>query len=229
MAAQIVNKPNSQYTESTLNNMSAMSSIPNILTFLHRANQLKTIIRYKSSLSKNGDTVADHSLRLALMVFVIGGELQIPVNISHAMKLALLHDLAELETDDVDAVDVIKKKVKLEDKQKNEAAAMKHIVKDISFGGEIFALWNEYEKQQTLEAKFVKALDKIEAFLHLDETGTSVYIPKEFYADYADAAVNSFDIASKHFPPLKGILDPIKTELKRKFEENGVMWVEKTA
>jgi len=200
--------------------------IPDILTFLHRANELKTVMRYKSSLRERGDTVADHSWRLTLMILVIGTELDIPLNVEHAMKLALLHDLAELKTDDVDAYDVIKENVSRTEKQKNELAAMHDILGDISFGDTIFAWWQEYEDQKTTEAKFVKALDRIEGFLHLDETGTEVYVPEEFHGDYADAAVKAFDDAVHHFPPLAGLLGMIKKELKNKFDALGVEWVE---
>lgn len=34
------------------------------------------------------------------MIFIIGNELKVPVQIEHAMKIALVHDLAELKTDD---------------------------------------------------------------------------------------------------------------------------------
>lgn len=203
------------------------NAIPNILTFLTRVNTLKNVRRYKSSLSENGDTVADHSWRLTLMIFIIGNELKAPVQIEHAMKIALVHDLAELKTDDIDAYEVIQKRVSLEEKQKNEIIAMKEIVDGISFGDEIYNLWEEFEKQETLEAKFVKALDKIEAFMHLDETGTGVYLPDEFHGDYADAAVENFDNALTHFPLLQPILDPIKENLKQKFADLGIEWVEK--
>ena len=161
------------------------------------------------------------------MVSIIGTELKAPVKIEHAMKIALVHDLAEMKTDDIDAYEVLQKRVSLEDKQKNEMIAMKEIVEGISFGDEIYNLWEEFERQETIEAKFVKALDKIEAFMHLDETGTGVYLPPEFHGDYADAAVENFDKALSHFPLLQPILDPIKENLKQKFAELGIEWVEK--
>lgn len=160
------------------------------------------------------------------MVFVIGKELDVPVDISLAMQMALLHDFAELKTDDVDAIEVINGEVDLKDKQKDEARAMQEILKGISFKSDILILWNEYEKQESTEAKFVKALDKIEGFLHLDETGTGAYMPEQFHGDYADAAVKNFDEAIHHFPPLQKLLDPIKKDLKMKFEKLGVEWVQ---
>lgn len=160
------------------------------------------------------------------MVFVIGKELDVPVNIPHALEIALLHDLAELKTDDIDALDVINGDVSLEEKRKNEAVAMGQILEGISFGDDMMKLWQEYEDQQTNEAKFVKALDKIEAFLHLDEEGTRAYMPEQFHGDYADEAVRKFDEAIHHFPPLRTLLNPIKQDLQSKFEELGVEWVE---
>lgn len=160
------------------------------------------------------------------MVFVVGRELEVPVNIPHALQIALLHDLAELQTDDIDALDVINGEVTTEEKKENEAVAMKQILQGISFGRDIMELWQEYEDQNTDEAKFVKALDKIEAFLHLDEEGTGAYIPEQFHGDYADEAVKKFDEAIHHFPPLQKLLDPIKQDLQKKFEELGVEWVE---
>jgi len=201
--------------------------IPDILKFLHRINKLKDVTRFNTSLSENGDTVADHSWRLALMVFLVGSELEIPVNVCRAMQLALVHDLAELETGDIDAYDAIVQGLDKSEKKKKEAAAMQDILKDISFGSSIHALWEEYEAQESPEAKFVRALDRIEAYLHLDNDNTGLYVPEEFHGDYADDAVQRFDDAVKHFPPLKQILDPVKTELKQKFDTLGVKWVEK--
>lgn len=200
-------------------------SISDILTFLHRANCLKKIVRFKSCLSSNRDTAADHSWRLALMVMVIATELGIPVDLTRALQIALIHDLAELKTDDIDAYDILTKRVAASDKHSGEMDAMHEIVSDVSFGKSIFALWQEYEQETTLEATFVKALDKIEGFLHLDEMGVGAYLPGQFYGDYADAAVKNFDEVSRHFPPLAALLDPIKNDLKQKLKQRGIAWV----
>ncbi len=196
-----------------------------ILTFLHRANKLKSTPRYQSSLSANGDSVAEHSWRLALMVFVIGTELDEKLDLQKAMTMALLHDLAESKTGDIDAVDQIENPELKADKYQNEMEAMQEILAGIPFAGDVYTIWDEFEKKESLEAKFVGALDKIESYLHLDERGTNVYIPKKFHSDYADQAVKNFDEATRHFPPLKDLLDAIKVELREKFENEGVEWV----
>ena len=108
-------------------NFMKQTKLTGILTFLHRANKLKSTPRFMSSLSENRDSVAEHSWRLALMVFVVGTELYEPLDLQKAMMMALIHDLAEAETGDIDAIDQIRDKSIVADKYKNEVKAMKKI------------------------------------------------------------------------------------------------------
>jgi len=116
--------------------------------------------------------------------------------------------------------------VTLEKKHIDEDKAIQHILEGISFGDRVYDLWSEFEKQDTQEAKFVHALDKIEGYLQLDERGTDTYIHDVFHADYATEAVQKFDEATQSFPVLGPLLDLVKQELKEKFEKRGVDWVE---
>ncbi|MBI4215072.1 HD domain-containing protein, partial [archaeon] len=169
---------------------------------------------------------AEHSWRLALMTFIIASECKVKLDLNRAMALALLHDLAEAKTGDIDAYKVIVGEQSLDEKAKNEKKAMREMTDDLSFGDWIYSLWNEYEQQESVEAKFVHALDKIEAFLHIAERGVKAYIPKEFHADYADKAVEAFDEATRHFPEVRDLLEMVKTDLKQQFEAVGVAWVQ---
>lgn len=200
--------------------------IQDMLTFLERSKGLQSVERYGASLSGAHNTVAEHSWRLGLMVLILSIQCKLHLDVGRALSLALVHDMAEAKTGDIDAYtqingesDILVKKAAAED------AAMKGMTGDLSFGNEIYTLWREFEEQQTVEAKFIKALDRIEGFLHIAEDGVSVYIPKEFHADYADKAVAAFDATAQHFPELKGLLDAIKEDLKEQFEKAGVKWV----
>ncbi len=200
--------------------------VKDIFTFLQRSNQLKSVPRYGYSLSKNGDTTAEHSWQLTLMVFIIAKECNLKIDLSHAMALALIHDLAESVTGDIDAYEQILKGRKLiQDKYKKEKLAMKAITRDLSFGKEIFDLWNEYEDHKTLEAKFVAALDGIEAYIHIADRGVKAYIPKEFHGYYVDRAVLAFDQAVQNVPEVKDLLNLIKKDLKTQFEKVGVKYI----
>ena len=201
--------------------------ISDILTFLHRTKGLESVDRYKDSLSDKRNTVAEHSWRLALMVLIIGTEAKVRIDVSRAMSIALLHDIAEVKTGDIDAYQqIMAGKQLIDSKARAEEAAMREMTDDLPFGDWIYDFWREYEDQKTIEAKFVKALDKIEGFLHIAEVGVEPYIPKEFHADYASKAVAAFDDATQHFPELKDLLDAVKQDLRVQFEKAGVTWVD---
>ncbi|MEK7063399.1 MAG: HD domain-containing protein [Patescibacteria group bacterium] len=200
--------------------------IKDILAFLEESKALQSVERYGVSLRGAKNTVAEHSWRLGLMVLILCSKYQLKLDMSRALSLALIHDMAEAKTGDIDAYaqmnggpDALSKKAAAED------AAMQSMTKGLSFGSHLYDLWREYEDQATVEAKFIKALDRIEGFLHIAEDGVSVYIPKEFHADYADKAVAAFDATAEHFPELKGLLDAIKEDLKAQFEKKGVAWI----
>lgn len=201
--------------------------ISDILTFLHRTKGLESVDRYKDSLSDKRNTVAEHSWRLALMVLIIGTEAKVRIDVGRAMSIALLHDIAEVKTGDIDAYQqIMAGKQLIDSKARAEEAAMREMTDDLPFGDWVYDFWREYEDQKTIEAKFVKALDKIEGFLHIAEVGVEPYIPKEFHADYATKAVAAFDDATAHFPELKDLLDEVKQDLRVQFEKAGVTWVE---
>lgn len=201
--------------------------INDILTFLRRSKGLESVERYSASLRANKNTVAEHSWRIALMALVVGTECKVRVDVNRAVAMALLHDLAEAKTGDIDAVELIRGGEKMaKEKAEKEENAMREITDDLPFGDWLYSLWREYEDQETIDAKFVKALDKIEGFLHIAEVGVESYIPKEFHAEYASKAVEAFDEATHHFPELGDFLGTVKKELQKKFEEAGVEWID---
>ena len=161
------------------------------------------------------------------MVLIIGTESRVRIDINRTLALALLHDLAEAKTGDIDGYDqILKGKKLIKEKAIMEETAMHEMTDDLPFGDWIYALWREYEDQKTIEAKFVKALDRIEGFLHIAEVGVEAYVPKEFHADYATKAVVAFDEATHHFPELKDFLEEVKKDLKAQFEKVGVKWLD---
>lgn len=211
-----------------------IKNITEILTFLSRTKQLESALRYRASMRGVQNSVAEHSWRLGLMAIVIARECGVTVNMEHTLELALIHDLAEAQTGDIDAYTQITEggnaathagNQLFPDKTLLEEDAMRTMTGDLSFGSWVYDLWDEYEKQETTEAKFVKALDKIEGFLHIAEVGLEAYVPNEFHGDYADAAVQAFDEASHHFPGLKDLLTTVKDSLRTQCEKAGVEWV----
>ncbi len=89
------------------------------------------------------------------------------------------------------------------------------------FGPKLYSLWKEYQEGKTPEARFVKALDKIESHLHIIERGG---IEREsgdlsHQVLYADNAV-------RNFPQLEPFLKIVKRKLRPLMEAQGLVWKE---
>ena len=137
------------------------------------------------------------------------------------MKIAIVHDIAESSTGDIDYLLVTKGAVSREKKKELEEDAMQGIKDSLpkKTGNEIYDLWREFETQSSNEGKFVKALDKLETLAHLVEVGYKAYDKTEVIPTYADEAV-------KAFPELSEVLQKMKKELKLEFEKGNIPWKE---
>lgn len=82
------------------------------------------------------------------------------------------------------------------------------------------AMWKEFEECQTMEAKYAKALDKIEALIHLLSVG---YIAREDNAE-AETTAQYANKAVAEFPQLRPVLDVIKDRLRKEFAKQGFEW-----
>lgn len=198
-----------------------MENLERIFSFLCQAGKLKDTLRYNEKKNGTKESVADHSWRLALMAFTMAEELEINVDILKVTKLAVAHDIAESITGDIDAVLIMEGKVSKEEKKRKEISAMEEI-KNIApekTGLEIYNLWDEYEKGETKEAKFIKALDKLETLMHLAESGYKTYDKPDLIPAYADEVV-------KNFPELLPMLKIVKKKLREEFIKGGFEWKE---
>ncbi|KAG8989860.1 hypothetical protein FRB90_002045 [Tulasnella sp. 427] len=91
------------------------------------------------------------------------------LDVGKCALLAVVHDLAEAQVGDIAPSDGVSK----QEKRRLEAAAMDNMINDMLGGGvaaqRIKSLWDEYEAQETAEARFVKDLDLLEMALQATE------------------------------------------------------------
>jgi len=196
-----------------------LENLEKIFDFLHKIENLKSTLRYGKTKSGRQESTAEHSWRLALFTFVIADELKLDININRSIKIALVHDLAEALTWDIDAILIAEWKFSKEEKDKQEIRAIMNLEKTLpkKIGKEISDLWHEYDEGKTREAKFIKALDKIETLTQLAETWHKSYDKPQFIANYANKAV-------KAFPELLDMLKIVKRKLKSEFNKWGIEW-----
>ncbi len=154
------------------------------------------------------------------MASVLEGEIK-DINFYHAVRICIVHDLAESIVGDVDSYRIVLGEITKEQKYKMEENAMRTIRDKISKTGQnIYDLWIEFEESKTPEAKYARALNKIEALIHLLSVN---YMAKEDNAE-AELTAKYADNAVKEFPQLKPILDIVKVRLKKEFENQGFEW-----
>jgi putative hydrolases of HD superfamily len=194
-------------------------NIEKLLDFFAVAGKLKQAIRFSAAKKIKGDSSADHSWRLALIVFSVVEELKLKLDIQKAMKISLVHDIAEGITGEIDYRLIFFGKISKKKKNALEKKAMQKIQKIAppKLGKEIFELWEDYENSDSREARFVKALDKIETTLHLLESGHKTYDFPELIAIYPQKAVADF-------PELKEMFRMVQKRLKSEFRKGKFPW-----
>ena len=84
-------------------------------------------------------------------------------------------------------------------------------------GGEVFSLWEGYEKAETKEAKVVKALDKFEGIMHILYYGHGHF-------DIPDLIALHCDKYFQKVPELFPLLKILKTRLKSEYKKWGREW-----
>ncbi|XP_047164938.1 5'-deoxynucleotidase HDDC2 [Vigna umbellata] len=160
-------------------------STSSVIDFLSLCQSLKTTKRTGWSRKgvKNPESIADHMYRMGLMALIAP---DVPgFDRNKCIKLAIVHDIAEAIVGDITPIDGVSKK----EKTYLEKTALDHMCKVLGGGSaatEITKLWMEYESNFSLEAKFVKDLDKVEMILQAleyeDEQGKNL---EEFFRSIA--------------------------------------------
>lgn len=191
-----------------------------IFEFLQIAGKLKKTYRFSEvEVLKNTESSADHTWRLSLMSFILADELKLGIDKEKALKLSIIHDIAESITGDIDYRKIYTNQVSTEYKKNEELKAIKLIAKRLpkKLGEEIYTLWDEYEKETTLEAKYVKALDKIEAILTLIEAGSEAF-------DMPELVIKQLNKANEICPPIEELILVIKEKIKKEFITEQIYW-----
>lgn len=120
---------------------------------------------------RNGESIADHVFGVAWIAMLLADRAAargLPVNVEKVLRLALLHDLSEARTGDLPSTI---KPYFLGDtlKQADEQATADILQPLGETGANYLALWHEYEQRSSLEARLVKAADKLDLLLQARE------------------------------------------------------------
>ncbi len=121
---------------------------------------------------RRGESIADHMYRMAMMTMLAPPSLVARIDRDRCIKMCLVHDMAESLVGDITPVDGVPRT----EKHAREAATMDFLAKRLlpnvdggAAGREIQEVWDEYEKSETLESKFVHDIDKMELLFQMVE------------------------------------------------------------
>lgn len=140
------------------------------LQFILEIDKLKAVLRRSLLLdSHRRENSAEHSWHLAMMALVLAEHSNEPIDLLHTLKLLLVHDIVEIDAGDTYAYDADGHAGKRE----RESLAAERIfgLLPVDQGEDLLKLWEEYEGQETTEARFALALDRLMPLLHNFYTG----------------------------------------------------------
>ena len=171
-----------------------------LVKFYYQFNHLKNIYRQgwiKSLLGEKYinkiESVADHSWSVSMLAISVIEKYKLNYDITKCMKLSIIHELGEIYAGDFTPNDNVTK----EEKHELEKRAIERLLSSISFENDFLELWEEFEKQETIEAQFIKQVDKLECIMQASCYGV-------------DATYMKYSRDNITLPYLKEILEEIE-------------------
>lgn len=142
-----------------------MTNLEKELEFSILLDEMKRILRRTKHIGHDiYENDAEHSFHISVMAMVFHSYCKEETDLSHTIKMLLVHDLVEIYAGDTFCYDVEANG----DKFERESAAA-----DKLFGmlpvekGEMFRnLWKEFEEDKTPESKFANAMDRVQPLLN---------------------------------------------------------------
>ncbi|MBR5646104.1 MAG: HD domain-containing protein [Treponema sp.] len=135
------------------------------LRFTAEVDKMTSVFRRTMLIDKSRrENDAEHSWHIALMCLLFEEYAEEKVDINHAVKMCIVHDLIEIYAGDTFAYD---KKGNL-DKKERESKAADRLFAQLpeEQGKEIRELWEEFDEIKTADAKYAACMDRLQPFLH---------------------------------------------------------------
>jgi putative hydrolase of HD superfamily len=142
----------------------AVETIRRQLAFLSELDRLKSILRQSPLINRTRrENSAEHSWHLAMFALVLSEHAK-GVDALHVAKLLLLHDIVEIDAGDAPIHVTGRDKAVLAQEERAAAERIFGLLPSEQ-GQEFLLLWLEFEAGETPNARFAKALDRLQPLL----------------------------------------------------------------
>ena len=134
------------------------------IEFIKEIDKIKYIQRRTKLINSNRcENDAEHSWHLAMMTLILAEHSNEPIDVLKVIKMVLIHDIVEIDAGDTFIYDTQKNHTNTA----NELEAAKRIfgILPTKQRDELIDLWMEFEEGKTVDAKFAKAMDRLEPLL----------------------------------------------------------------
>lgn len=167
------------------------ADLQGLLAFLRGAERLKTVTRTAWTSEGGRESTAEHTWRLGL--FALSLRPWFPeLDFERVLAMALVHDLGEALHGDISAPAQAGAPSKAAQERRDLVellAPAPAAVRD-----RVLGLWEEYEAAATPEARFVKAVDKLETILQHNQGRNPADFDYAFNLGYARGATEGHPI-----------------------------------
>ncbi len=134
------------------------------LRFLMEADRLKGVVRRnRVGDASRRENTAEHSWHLTLFALVLREHAAGPVDVGRVVEMLILHDLVEIEAGDTPLYDAAHATTQGERERAAADAVFGLLPADQ--GAALRALWEEFEAAESHDARFAKALDRLQPIL----------------------------------------------------------------
>jgi putative hydrolase of HD superfamily len=147
-----------------------MTRLEQQLAFSNELDKLKTILRRSQLMDASRyENSAEHSWHLATMATLLTEYAAEPVDLTHVMKMLLVHDIVEIDAGDTFAYDT--ENVATQSERERRAADRLFGLLPEEQGKQLRALWEEFEHRRTAESKYANALDRLQPLMQNFHSG----------------------------------------------------------
>ena len=166
------------------------------IAFVLEADRLKTVTRQNVITGESRrENSAEHSWHLALMAVVLAGHAPPGTDLGKVGAMVVLHDLVEIDAGDLFLYSDPAAQARQEEAERAAADRLFAILPPAQ-AAELRGLWDEFEERQTPEARFARALDRLQPMLLNMQTGGGTWTAHHITLDQVLAKVHLIEEGS---------------------------------